>query len=243
MIIAIASLSLILLGIWFLPSLLLRHLQVRCLMRFCADRRAIVLTYDDGPSRETTPALLDLFAQRGVLATFFMIGSRAETHPDVVSRLLAEGHEIGNHTRYHLNAWKTWPSSAIQDIRVGRQTLARLGVPPGLFRPPYGKATIATLLEAWLHQERLAFWTVDTRDSWERPRSVAEVLEMLASSGGGVVLMHDFSYAPRGMAGHRHPEHVLEMTRAIIDFAFAQNYTLLRFDDLSSVSSQKPKSG
>lgn len=239
MILAIASLALIILGIWFLPPLLLRQQQVWRLVRLCTRRRAIVLTYDDGPSPETTSALVDFLAERCVKATFFMIGSRAETQPDVVARLLVEGHEIGNHTRSHLNAWKTWPSSAMRDIRFGRQTLARLGAPPGLFRPPYGKSTLATLLEAWFHQERLAFWTIDTRDSWERPRSVADVLEMLANAGGGVVLMHDFSFPPRGMASHRHPEHVLEMTRAIIDFASAQNYTLLRFGDLNDVPSQK----
>ena len=139
---SLLSLMLIILIAWFLLPLVLRQLQVRHLECLCATGRSIVLTYDDGPSPETTSALLDLLTQREVPATFFVIGSRAEANPDLVSRLLLAGHEIGNHTQSHLNAWKTWPLAAVRDIRVGRQTLARLGVPPGRFRPPYGLSLI-----------------------------------------------------------------------------------------------------
>lgn len=80
----------------------------------------------------------------------------------------------------------------------------------------------------------MAFWTIDTRDSWEHPRSVARVLDMIEHQGGGVVLMHDFAFPPRGAADHHHPKHVLKMTEAILDFAEAQNFRLLRFGDLSA---------
>ena len=238
MTLALLAIALILPLIWFLVPLALRRLQVRHLARLCANRRAIILTYDDGPSSEVTAALADLLAQHNVCASFFVIGSRAEANPGLVARLLADGHEIGDSTQSHLNAWKTWPLAAVRDIRAGRQTLTRIGVPPGQFRPPYGKTTPATLLDLLANRETPAFWTIDTRDSWESPRTTAEVLDMIEHQDGGVVLMHDFAFAPRGAAGHRHAAHVLQMTAAIIDFAAKRNFTLLRLGDLAVVESK-----
>jgi len=229
---ALTVLVLILPALWFGVPLALRRLQVRRLSVFCAAHRVIVLTYDDGPSPETTTALADLLARRGAVASFFMIGARAVAHPGLVARLLTEGHEIGNHTQLHLNAWKTPPLAPVRDLRVGAHTLRYLGVPAGPFRPPYGKTTLATLLALRVERCRTAFWTIDTRDSWEQQRSVVEVLDRIEHEGGGVVLMHDFAFPPRGAADHHHPEHVLKMTEAILDFAAAQNFRVLRFSDM-----------
>lgn len=217
---------------WFLIPLIQRRLKVQFLTHLCAEYRTIVLTYDDGPSEEVTQAIAELLARRGVLASFFVIGKKAVFNPDLIARLMSEGHEVGNHTQWHLNAWKSGPLTAVRDIRAGRQTLTRLGVPRATFRPPYGKQTLATLLAATFDQEVVAFWTIDTRDSWETPRPVSEVLDMLDRAGGGVVLMHDFSAAPRGRVGYDHRAHVLELTEAIIDFAASRKLTFKRFCDL-----------
>ena len=233
MTLGLTILALILLVLWFGVPLALRRWQVRRLGTYCAAHRVIVLTYDDGPSPETTTALADLLLRHGSVASFFMIGARAVAYPGLVARLLAEGHEIGNHTQSHLNAWKTTPLAPVRDLRAGAHTLGHLGVPVGPFRPPYGKTTLATLLALWVGRCQTAFWTIDTRDSWEQPRSVAEVLDMIRHQRGGVVLMHDFAFPPRGAANHHHPEHVLKMTEAILSFATAQNFRLLRFGDMS----------
>lgn len=65
------------------------------------DQRIVALTYDDGPSPPYTDQLLDVLAKHNVKATFFLIGKRIERHPETVDRMLAEGHEIGNHTYSH----------------------------------------------------------------------------------------------------------------------------------------------
>ena len=229
---ALTGLALILPVLWFGIPLILRRWQVRGLTSYCAAHRVIVLTYDDGPSPETTTALAHLLARRGAVASFFMIGARAATHPSLVARLLADGHEVGSHTQSHLNAWKASPGAPVRDLWAGQRTLMHLGAPAGPFRPPYGKTTLATQLALWIGRCPTAFWTIDTRDSWEQPRSVAEVLEMIMRQGGGVVLMHDFAFAPRGAADHDHPDHILKMTDAILDLAAAYDFSVRRFGDM-----------
>src|SRR6476646_7871668 len=65
------------------------------------DQPYVAMTFDDGPSPETTPRLLDMLKQRNIKATFFLIGENAAANPDLVRRILAEGHELGNHTWTH----------------------------------------------------------------------------------------------------------------------------------------------
>ena len=78
---------------WFVLPWLLRRRAVHHLHRLCAARRAIVLTYDDGPGTRLSPALADLLARHGVRATFFVIGARAAGQPQVVQALQAAGQE------------------------------------------------------------------------------------------------------------------------------------------------------
>jgi peptidoglycan/xylan/chitin deacetylase (PgdA/CDA1 family) len=217
--------------LWFVIPVVHRRIATRRLERRCVQRRAIVLTYDDGPSASVSPSLADLLRDRGVHATFFVIGRNAERHGETIDRLQREGHEIGSHTREHFNAWKVAPWRAVPDIRAGSESLRALGVTPSTFRPPFGKSTPATLLYALRTKLRLAFWTVDSRDSWDR-RPVADVLESIERKGGGVVLMHDFDVPLRGPAPETHPEYLLNLTEALIDFAERRDFAILRFGDL-----------
>ena len=221
---------------WFGLAMLHRRIETAQLAWLCRKHRAIVLTYDDGPSIGMTPAVVDLLAQHGAKATFFVIGKFAHIHPELVARLVAEGHEVGSHTQNHSNAWKTTPWGAMSDLLAGRQTLARLGVPTGLFRPPFGKTTLGTLIAGW--GQGFAFWTVDPQDSWDR-RPVADVLAEIDQKGGGVILMHDFDRPRRGPTPEAHPAYLLELTEALIGHSVANGYRILRFGDLLNT----PKTG
>jgi peptidoglycan/xylan/chitin deacetylase (PgdA/CDA1 family) len=101
-------------------------------------RERIGLSFDDGPSRWTAP-ILELLAAHGARATFFLVGSIVEQHPDLVRRITNEGHEVGNHTWSHpklardcdderIRAELSRTSELLEDI---------LGTPPALFRAPY----------------------------------------------------------------------------------------------------------
>ena len=214
---------------WFLLPHLDRRRREAALARLCREGRIIVLSYDDGPGTGTTPALLDLLAARKVQASFFVLGRSAEARPDLVARLLAEGHEVGSHTHDHSNDWKTWPLRSAADRDAGVALIDRLGGDGRLFRPPYGKLTLAGWIAARMQRLQLAWWTLDSRDSWQR-RPVEAVLEDIDAAGGGVVLMHDGDAYEKSGPGHA--EYVLDLTGRIIDFAEAGGYRFLRMGAL-----------
>lgn len=221
---------------WFLVPFALRRVAEARLARRCREARAIVLSYDDGPGPELTPRLLDLLKAEGVPASFFVLGRHAEASPGLVRRLVEEGHEVGSHTRDHANAWKTGPLAFARDLAAGIRTAGALGADRGLFRPPYGKMTLAGLADGVRRGLRYGWWTVDTRDSWAC-RPIGEVLGEIEAKGGGVVLMHDFDEYPRavgapGAAGASHAEHVLALTGRIIALARERGYRLMRLGDL-----------
>ncbi|NJM81637.1 MAG: polysaccharide deacetylase family protein [Tabrizicola sp.] len=224
---------------WFGAGVLHRRLVTARLAARCAERRAIVLSYDDGPSDRVTPALQDLLRQHEVKATFFAIGAEAKAQPAVLAGLLADGHEIGSHTENHGNAWKSAPVGAIRDLSAGQATLSALGVRTVLFRPPFGKSTLGTLLAGLGRGMRFAFWTVDSRDSWA-PRGIDDILREIGDKNGGVVLMHDFNRARRGPRPEAHATYVLELTAALIGFARREGFTLMRFGDLTAPATALP---
>lgn len=227
----LVSVGLVVVGAWFgIPSLF-RWWATRNLARLARERRAIVLTYDDGPGDMLTPRLAELLRRRGVRATFFVLGREAVRRPAVLRQLHADGHEIGNHSQDHHNAWKTWPLRALRDIRAGRDQLERLGCPTTIFRPPFGKSTLLTLLYNLRCGTGLAFWTLDSRDSWGR-LPADEVLARLDATGGGVLLMHDFDRPRRPGSPDRHPDYVLGLTEAVIDFAEKHGFRIVPFGDL-----------
>lgn len=113
---------------------------VRTLCRNRAAGRVVALTFDDGPDPEMTPRVLDLLRERGVRATFFLVGAKAERHPELVRRIAAEGHDTGIHTWEHAAGFpmrSSWAMTA--DILRCRESLRQIaGVETHLFRPPFG---------------------------------------------------------------------------------------------------------
>jgi peptidoglycan-N-acetylglucosamine deacetylase len=86
----------------------------------------IAMTFDDGPHPILTPRLLDILKARGIKATFFLIGQNAAAHPDIVRRIAAEGHEIGNHSWSHRQLTKLNPAALRQELERTSSTIAEL---------------------------------------------------------------------------------------------------------------------
>ncbi|MEU3726883.1 polysaccharide deacetylase family protein [Streptomyces sp. NPDC031705] len=153
---------------------------------------AMVLTFDDGPDPRYTPAVLDTLARYGVRAMFFVCGEMATENRDLLRRMAAEGHVIGNHTWTH-PLIPTLSRSALE-AEIGRtsEVVQRaVGEAPLWFRAPYGAWNRAAFeIGAGLGMEPLA-WTVDSLD-WKEPGSTAIVSRVLSGAGSGVIVLnHD----------------------------------------------------
>ncbi|MBI1355827.1 MAG: polysaccharide deacetylase family protein [Acidobacteria bacterium] len=152
--------------------------------------RELALTFDDGPSNET-PAFLDLLARYDIRGTFFVCGRNVERRPETARRVLAAGHEVGNHTDSHPLLLRLPPWRVRREVETAQRILEdRLGVRPALFRAPYG--VHAPGLRAALELEELTAvrWTVIGNDwRWPAPAIARRVLR--GASPGGVICLHD----------------------------------------------------
>lgn len=155
--------------------------------------RLMALTFDDGPDPASTPAVLDMLARHGMKATFFLVGERAARHPELVARIAAEGHEIGNHSWDH-PALPMLSSDAVREqIRRARAALAPHGA--ALMRPPYGAQTLRTL---WLVRRlgyRVVTWSINGGD-WRADDAETLARRLLAGAApGAIALLHDTLYS------------------------------------------------
>jgi peptidoglycan/xylan/chitin deacetylase (PgdA/CDA1 family) len=213
-------------GVFYGGPWIFRQLYMSRIRSMVLRKRLLALTYDDGPSTELTPRLLDLLQQRGARATFFMQGRNASRHPEIVDRIAREGHAIGCHSERHLNAWKTSSDAVVADIDAGYTSLSRWIGPDGLFRPPYGKMTFATWWWALRHKIRIVWWTIDSGDTHKVLPDTARVAEAVRREGGAIVLMHDFSRTPN------RNNFVLEVTAALLDVAESESLQILPLTEL-----------
>ena len=153
----------------------------------------IALTFDDGPSKATTPRLLDILAKRGVKVTFFVLGENVQTNPDILKREVAEGHEIGNHSWNHPNLAKMSDAAVRSQIeRTQDEVFQITGNKPKVMRPPYGSFTEHQ--RKWANEQfgvKIALWEVDPLD-WKRPGSPVVAQRILTNTRPGyIILAHD----------------------------------------------------
>ncbi len=153
-------------------------------------RKALALTFDDGPS-ESTPLLLDLLAAHRARATFFQCGCNARRLPAVCRQIAAAGHEIGNHTENHARLWLRSPSFVFGEIARGQRSLEEIsGVRPRWFRAPFGARWFG-LRQA---QRKLGLtgvmWTTLALD-WKLPAAPVAARLLRGARNGAIFCLHD----------------------------------------------------
>lgn len=154
--------------------------------------RFIALTFDDGPHHSNTHAILDILKREGAKATFFVLGSRVETYPDIVARMAAEGHDVGNHTWEHRGLAKSGKEQALSSLRRTNELISGItGKPCLLVRPPFGQTNqkVKELIHGQGWHE--VMWDSDSRD-WENKNPDRILSRVMRSvSPGSIVLFHD----------------------------------------------------
>lgn len=156
------------------------------------DKKVVALTFDDGPNPDATPLILDTLSEKGVKATFFVLGSHAERWPDLVLRISHEGHQLGNHGYFHRKLQFKSPFYVSRDIRLGIRAIKRAGAPaPRYFRAPHGFRSPWTTPIASSYGERTVGWSLGVWDS-DRP-GVDEIVRRTLEgvSPGSIILLHD----------------------------------------------------
>lgn len=161
--------------------------------------RTIALTFDDGPDHVWTPRILDVLRRNHVHATFFVVGTQVVAHPELVRRMVAEGHQIGIHTFTHPDLARLAPWQRSLELRETQLAVAgAAGVTTALLRPPYSSKNDALSDADWsvLKQADAAGYVtvLTTRDAedWQRP-GVSRILTNATPHGtaGQMLLMHD----------------------------------------------------
>lgn len=151
-----------------------------------ASDHKVYLTFDDGPHPDITPWVLKVLNDYGWKATFFCVGDNVEKYPDLFKQIVAEGHQVGNHTFNHLSGWKTPANTYFDNI-----TKCASLIESNLFRPPYGrisKKQSALVAKSY----KIVMWSMITGDYEAnlRPQKVLQKLQ-LKTKAGDIVVFHD----------------------------------------------------
>ena len=165
------------------------------------------LTFDDGPHAECTPRLLDLLAEHGVKATFFVVGSAVELRPKIVQRIVAEGHVLGNHSWNHPHFSQLSIGEQMAEIDRCDEILANFdGLQKHDFRPPRGELSPKLMWLLWRQGRRVVYWSRDSMDYNKGPADqLTKELACHGISAGDILLMHDDDDCARLMLGELLP--------------------------------------
>jgi peptidoglycan/xylan/chitin deacetylase (PgdA/CDA1 family) len=188
-------------------------------------RRAVALTFDDGPHPDLTPRVLEILRRYDARATFFCVGINAEAYPELVGRTVDDGHQVGNHTWSHPFLPDLTRDQVLRQVDATNEALAKAaGGENALVRPPYGARTPSVL--RWLagHGMVTALWDVDAGD-WAAPGVGAVTHNVLSRvRPGSVVLMHD-------AGGDR--AQTVEALPGIVERLLADGYELVTVDEVT----------
>ena len=189
----------------------------------------VALTFDDGPRADTTGRLLDGLLERGVTATFFVIGEQIPGNEALLRRMLEEGHQIGNHTYSHVRLLQMENNAIVEEIHKSEVLLQEVaGERSFWLRPPYGQIDSQ---RAQLIRTPMIYWSVDPQD-WKLLNKEKVVEAVLRDVGpGDIVLLHDF-----------YPTSV-DAALAIVDCLQQEGYEFVTVEELFRIQGIEPQAG
>lgn len=199
------------------------------------DKKELVLTFDDGPSAEFTPQIINILSKHHAPATFFVVGLQAEKNLPLLKRLYKEGFDIGNHTFTHENIAKISPQRAMIELKLTRLLIeAATGHSTVLFRAPYNADSEPTTMEEIIPVEMARQENyldigenIDPED-WQVGISAdtifARVVRMVNNKAGNIILLHD--------AGGLTRKETVKATEMILDYFQKRGYKFISLSDL-----------
>ena len=182
------------------------------------EEKRIAITFDDGPHRLYTPKLLDGLKERGIHATFFLVGENIRNNETLVKRMAEEGHLIGNHTFSHVQLTKLKKEEACREVQQTNERICAVtGAPVLYIRPPYGSWNDELQAEIPM---TVTLWNLDSED-W-KSQNTGKIVELVESEAeeGSIILLHDIF------------DTSVEAALQIVDDLTAQGYTFVTVDEL-----------
>lgn len=158
-------------------------------------RKVVALTFDDGPAGKITPEILDILQEKKIKATFFVVGEQVKKFPDLVSREVAGGHEVGNHSYSHPTLVNLSESAIAEELIKTENEILKVAPKPIIFRPPGGLSNNKVLKIARNSEYSIILWTIDTVD-WRVP-AVGDIVDLVVKEvkPGSIILLHDGNFA------------------------------------------------
>jgi len=194
--------------------------------------KVVAFTFDDGPHPVYTPQVPEIFRRAGGQATFFMIGTEIEAHPEIAARVHREGHEIANHTYTHPDLTKLTLEEAGEELQRAERLVQEVtGQPARSFRPPYfGVNDDILSLAAERGYRTVGAVNGDAKD-WDNP-GVEHILEHTRSAvkPGSVLIFHD---------GYGDRSQTVEAVRVLVEELVTEGYRLVTVSELLDISREQ----
>lgn len=212
-----------------LPNLWVRLLR-RSAIRTVESPGCVALTFDDGPDPNYTPRLLDALHTVGVKATFFVIADKAIDRPDIVLRMLNEGHDVQVHGYKHwLVPFLTPRRTRLQVVGASSTLRSHFGIDTSWYRPTWGLTNAVTLLSRTCRSHRLVTWSVMVGD-WQvtEPKVLLDRI-MQKLRPGGIIVLHDSDETWGAQTGA--PESVIELIPLLAENVHARGLRFVRIAD------------
>jgi peptidoglycan-N-acetylglucosamine deacetylase len=194
--------------LWIKTPRIVKRLLKNFVWDIPTNKKMVFLTFDDGPTPEITPFILEQLKLYNAKATFFCIGKNVDAYPKIFEAIVAQGHLIGNHTYNHLKGWKTAKKEYLNNILSCENTIVKhLGKSSHkIFRPPYGRITLSQfkLLKSLGYQ--IVMWNILSMDYDNKTSPEKCASNVLANvSPGSIVVFHDSKKAFKNLK-HALPE-------------------------------------
>lgn len=198
---------------------------LKALCRAESADKVVALTFDDGPDEDSTPRVLDLLKRYDVRATFFVVGEQARQNPELIHRMVAEGHTVAGHSYYHLPQSTLWSSQRYtEELFRCNDVVARLtGLRMRLYRPPFG-VTNPPIARAVKNLGLIPVgWSVRSLDTITKDTDRVVDRVMRGLRGGDMILLHD------------RLENSEELLEKLLTALRTQHYTTATVDELFKI--------
>ncbi|OWA36565.1 polysaccharide deacetylase family protein [Saccharibacillus sp. O16] len=222
----------------FIPGLISRIFGFRAFRKGKSETE-FALTFDDGPDPRYTAQLLDLLQRYDAKATFFVVGSHAVQHPDLLKRMRAEGHAIGIHNYVHRANWLMWPGSVRKQVNRTNAVIENVtGQRATYYRPPWGIVNLFDLVGR--HELKLVLWSGIFGD-WRKRLGEERLLKRMRRKmrGGEVLVLHDCGTTLG--ANDEAPENMLRALERFLTEAYAKGLRSVTIEKLMDSTQQASK--